>query len=164
MLVDGAMHPFRSNIFKPKIIIMKKLLIICVVLFTVSAVFAQKAKSNIQHKDKASTFTVYTCSMHPEVVMDKPGKCPKCGMELTASKKEQLKLKETKGYTCTMHPEVRSTSEGKCPKCGMSLTASKKEQLKMKEMKGYACPMHPDEKSDKAGKCPKCGMALTKKN
>ena len=24
----------------------------------------------------------YTCSMHPEVVMDKPGKCPKCGMAL----------------------------------------------------------------------------------
>lgn len=25
---------------------------------------------------------VYTCPMHPEVVSDKPGKCPKCGMDL----------------------------------------------------------------------------------
>ena len=24
----------------------------------------------------------YTCKMHPEVVTDKPGKCPKCGMTL----------------------------------------------------------------------------------
>ena len=24
----------------------------------------------------------YTCPMHPEVVSDKPGKCPKCGMTL----------------------------------------------------------------------------------
>lgn len=24
----------------------------------------------------------YTCSMHPEVVSDKPGKCPKCEMDL----------------------------------------------------------------------------------
>lgn len=24
----------------------------------------------------------YTCTMHPEVISDKPGKCPKCGMEL----------------------------------------------------------------------------------
>jgi Multidrug resistance efflux pump len=25
----------------------------------------------------------YTCTMHPEVISDKPGKCPKCGMALT---------------------------------------------------------------------------------
>lgn len=25
----------------------------------------------------------YTCSMHPEVVQDHPGDCPKCGMKLT---------------------------------------------------------------------------------
>lgn len=24
----------------------------------------------------------YTCPMHPEVTADKPGKCPKCGMDL----------------------------------------------------------------------------------
>ena len=28
----------------------------------------------------------YTCSMHPEVRSDKPGKCPKCGMELIEKK------------------------------------------------------------------------------
>ena len=28
--------------------------------------------------------TTYTCSMHPEVVSDKPGKCPKCNMDLVA--------------------------------------------------------------------------------
>lgn len=26
--------------------------------------------------------TVYTCPMHPEVISDKPGRCPKCGMKL----------------------------------------------------------------------------------
>jgi Heavy metal binding domain len=25
---------------------------------------------------------LYTCPMHPEVISDKPGKCPKCGMTL----------------------------------------------------------------------------------
>jgi hypothetical protein len=31
---------------------------------------------------------VYTCKMHPEVTSDKPGKCPKCGMDLV--KKEDI--------------------------------------------------------------------------
>ncbi len=26
--------------------------------------------------------TEYTCPMHPEVVSDKSGKCPQCGMDL----------------------------------------------------------------------------------
>ena len=30
--------------------------------------------------------TTYTCTMHPDVVSDKPGKCPKCGMDLVAKK------------------------------------------------------------------------------
>ena len=29
-----------------------------------------------------NTSKIYTCPMHPEVLSDMPGKCPKCGMEL----------------------------------------------------------------------------------
>jgi multidrug efflux pump subunit AcrA (membrane-fusion protein) len=31
---------------------------------------------------------LYTCVMHPEVVAERPGKCPKCGMELVAKTRE----------------------------------------------------------------------------
>ncbi|MDZ4665249.1 MAG: DUF6799 domain-containing protein [Bacteroidota bacterium] len=37
-------------------------------------------------KDKKNKAVSYTCSMHPEVCADKPGKCSKCGMELTKKK------------------------------------------------------------------------------
>lgn len=33
-------------------------------------------------ESKATAQVIYTCTMHPEVRSDKPGKCPKCGMEL----------------------------------------------------------------------------------
>jgi len=39
--------------------------------------------SNEGKEDKA---TAYTCSMHPEISSDKPGKCPKCNMELIEKK------------------------------------------------------------------------------
>ena len=63
---------------------------------------------------KAEAGTVYTCPMHPEVLSDKPGKCPKCGMSL----KEK---KTSAAYACPMHPEVKSERPGECPKCGMDL-------------------------------------------
>lgn len=37
-------------------------------------------------EEKAAAGTVYTCPMHPEVRMDQPGKCPKCGMNLVPEK------------------------------------------------------------------------------
>src|SRR5438477_10773998 len=37
----------------------------------------------------------YTCVMHPEVISDKPGKCPKCGMELVP--KREPPKKQTHG-------------------------------------------------------------------
>jgi FtsP/CotA-like multicopper oxidase with cupredoxin domain len=59
---------------------------------------------------------VYACPMHPEVVRDEPGKCPKCGMRLLPTQASA----ET-SYACPMHPEVVSDSPERCPKCGMKL-------------------------------------------
>ncbi len=35
---------------------------------------------------KHSNTILYTCPMHPEIIRDKPGKCPKCGMTLVKKK------------------------------------------------------------------------------
>ena len=60
----------------------------------------------------------YTCPMHPEIVRDAPGSCPKCGMTLIPMPAIAPPAAE---YTCPMHPEVRSPQPGSCPKCGMAL-------------------------------------------
>ena len=31
---------------------------------------------------------LYTCPMHPEIQQDKPGTCPKCGMDLIQKEQE----------------------------------------------------------------------------
>jgi Cu+-exporting ATPase len=62
--------------------------------------------------------TAYTCPMHPELLQDHPGACPKCGMALEPAGGLPASRLE---YTCPMHPEVVSDHPGSCPKCGMAL-------------------------------------------
>lgn len=60
-----------------------KLLIASLAVLTLAAlvigVTGCKEKSAAEND---GTAVKYTCSMHPEVVQDKPGNCPKCGMAL----------------------------------------------------------------------------------
>ena len=60
----------------------------------------------------------YVCPMHPEVVSDTPGSCPKCGMAL--ERKAPAPASRTQ-WVCPMHPEVVRDQPGSCPKCGMAL-------------------------------------------
>jgi len=39
-------------------------------------------KSEHNHKTEQAVKTIWTCSMHPQIRMDRPGKCPLCGMDL----------------------------------------------------------------------------------
>jgi hypothetical protein len=47
----------------------------------------ENSKSTTKTKSDSQTMAViYTCPMHPEIIRDKPGKCPKCGMNLVVKK------------------------------------------------------------------------------
>jgi RND family efflux transporter MFP subunit len=65
----------------------------------------------------------YTCPMHPEIVSDTAGRCPKCNMfleQVPADSKSNAVAKVGQ-YTCPMHPEIISDTMGECPICGMDL-------------------------------------------
>ena len=74
---------------------------------------------------------MYTCPMPQDSVFsDKPGKCPKCGMDLVLMENHSMhsghdmadsSMVITKRYTCPMHPQVQSDTAGTCPICGMQL-------------------------------------------
>jgi rubrerythrin len=92
----------------------------------------EKPMLHKQHKNMTKTaqkVQQYTCQMHPEIITNKPGKCPKCGMTLVL-KVIAEKVKEAKSdvYTCPMHPEVISDRPGKCPICKMHLEIEKKDK------------------------------------
>lgn len=80
----------------------------------------ERVKHEVAGGGSASRSTgTYTCPMHPEVVSDQPGDCPKCGMALEPRTPKAAASKTI--YTCPMHPEIERDHPGDCPKCGMAL-------------------------------------------
>jgi len=65
-----------------------------------------------QQQQTGKGTVTYVCPMDPEVLENKPGACPKCGMALEP---------ETVEYTCPMHPQIVRSGPGNCPICGMAL-------------------------------------------
>ena len=71
---------------------------------------------------------VYACPMHPEVVSDEPGKCPKCGMETlaTAASAEAAAGQDitATGITATAMKRVAGKEGMRAPLRGMASTAA----------------------------------------
>ena len=76
--------------------------------------------NNDMHDKNMMGHMEYTCPMHPEIIQDHPGNCPKCGMTLVP--KSEAMMNKTM-CTCSMHPEVVQDHPGNCPKCGMTLVS-----------------------------------------
>jgi CopA family copper-resistance protein len=64
---------------------MKTVFLMLMQVFWLTTAFAQHEGHNMPAQKPSNQQTkkvIYTCVMHPEVQMSKPGKCPKCGMTL----------------------------------------------------------------------------------
>jgi|JI10StandDraft_1071094.scaffolds.fasta_scaffold71715_2 uncharacterized protein with PIN domain len=85
---------------------MKKLLVTALSMFLVMTLITacqpgkEKAEKNEPSESMDSTSNEqmakvqYTCSMHPEVLQDEPGKCSKCGMELVKKETKDDDMKD----------------------------------------------------------------------
>lgn len=116
---------------------MKTKILLTLLAFIVSGTLAfSQDTTKLVKKQMATTNTelqkdsvYYTCTMHPNVKLDKPGKCPECGMDLVKkSVKTESSVNKSEAlvtYTCPMHSDVTSDKPGKCPKCGMDLVVKK---------------------------------------
>ena len=58
----------------------------CLSLIVLSACDQKKKEDHSQHNQEIVK-EEYTCPMHPEIIKDKPGNCPICGMELVKKEK-----------------------------------------------------------------------------
>jgi len=94
----------------------------------------------------------YTCLMHLEVIEDRPGICPKCGMMLIPiGTKEEEHSHSQHQHTDYKKEEPSSHEEHVAPIAEVRNTQG---------FQKYTCPMHPQIVQDNPGKCPLCGMTL----
>src|SRR5438067_5661827 len=79
-------------------------------------------------KPSAIPPTSYSCPMHAEVVEDKPGACPICGMTLAPVRLALI-------WSCIVHTDVSKQAPGPCPRCGRDLVRVTKAMT-------FRCPVH----------------------
>ena len=80
---------------------MKKLLFIATIFLSAVLVFTACSGNGSNAKtEQLAKDETYTCTMHNEVMSDKPGKCPKCEMTLVKQKMtdEQMKMMKEGTY------------------------------------------------------------------
>ena len=95
---------------------MKKSLIYSIIL--IGGLLFNAEMSNAQEPEAKKPETEqqvvkYTCPMHPEVVQNEPGRCPKCGMDLVVKKEMHKEKKcEKKDTTKMLHEHMEYEKEG----------------------------------------------------
>lgn len=72
---------------------MKLIFIISAIFLVVTIGCGNKKEQHATHTAAVVTET-FTCPMHPEIIRDKPGNCPICGMRLVKKETDSKKLEE----------------------------------------------------------------------
>lgn len=91
----------------------------------------------------------YTCPMHPEVISDEPGSCPKCGMHLVPLENNKVSSHSDHSHHCSGDHEKPSGDDRTYDRVPPGYSGVV-----------YTCPMHPQVRQTKPGACPLCGMGL----
>jgi hypothetical protein len=88
----------------------------------------------------------YSCPMHAEVVDDKAGKCPICGMTM-------IPVRLAFVWTCRNHTDITSLTAGKCKRDGTDM-------IRVTKAVTFTCPVHAKVDELNPGKCPTCKRTL----
>ncbi|MCA9756553.1 MAG: efflux RND transporter periplasmic adaptor subunit [Candidatus Eisenbacteria bacterium] len=101
---------------------------------------------------------IYTCPMHPDILVHEPGSCPICGMNLVPVKDGGSTAAMEKGHGAGGSMEMKDS-----PSSGVSMEpghSRSETQSDGSETQLWTCGMHPQVIQEEPGSCPICGMNL----
>ena len=115
---------------------MKKTIIIAFQVLAITLVGCQNTNeqdsNHLQHTSETAQ-TMYTCSMHPEVMKDKPGNCPICGMTLV---KKEMSNKRLNGVE--LESLLKPTNEFVISKIPVTTIQKREEQIEIEALGNIA--------------------------
>ncbi|MFQ5629175.1 MAG: efflux RND transporter periplasmic adaptor subunit [bacterium] len=117
-----------------------KFLALILILFS-TAVIAIGCSGDKSDENQEHSGQLWTCGMHPEVILEEPGNCPICGMKLVPLKADSA---------ATVEADQPRESE---------MAGAESTDKKEKKIIYWRAPMDPKYTSDKPGKSP-MGMDL----
>lgn len=132
---------------------MKKGILVSICAMLLSFTLKAQMPGMQMPKQQTSQSVIYTCVMHPEIRSTKPGKCPKCGMQLvkkTVKAAPAQKPGKSKPAPIAKTKEQKATGEKKPADDNMSgMDDMPRRDVTTKEEKAVTAP--PTTKTVKAG-------------
>src|SRR4029453_19183594 len=85
----GTTENFRPKMHKQSSVLISTITLAISVAAQVGPIDVNQTASEHKHEQEKEKKQKYTCPMHPEVVTENPGNCPKCGMKLVPVAQEK---------------------------------------------------------------------------
>src|SRR5437899_784408 len=92
-----------------------------------------------EHTQQHEAMQNYTCPMHPEVITDHPGNCPKCGMKLVPLKEKKRgtsNVQHSTSKVATIWPKRRNYAHEHAPSVAAATTGAEGEHEHQKMQMG----------------------------
>ncbi len=105
----------------------------CILLITIPSCNGNKSVNHAEKHETENNQPIYTCPMHPDIIRDKPGNCPICGMALV--KKETDGAKST---DLTLAALLKPTNEFVVSSIPVTTIQKKEEQVEIEALGNIA--------------------------